>query len=196
MRRPPYPNTAAALPDRQGAAQPPPATAPGQAGQLDALICTKNFDHPDGNTAAVELLLTSGLAGNWECRPRCARHPAAADARLLAKVSPAIRFVIIDLRHQLAAASGGQALPDDGPGPDTWWVIDHDGDCGGASLLCGTCIGQLRCVLNRSGHQLLDPQPEKWGGECCDGCGKALVIPDVVAIGDDSRAGVSQVVQP
>ncbi len=196
MTRPPYPNAAAALPDRPVPAQPLPATAPSLAGQLAALRCTKSFDHPGGNTAAVELLLTSGLAGNWECRPRCARHSAAADARLLAKVSPSITVVIIDLRPMLAAAGGGQALPDDGPGPDTWWVVDHDRQCGAVALYCGTCLGQLPPFIHRSKHQLTDPQPEKWGGEACDGCGKALVISGIAAIADDSWAGVSQAVQP
>jgi len=162
----------------------------------DPLQCTRSSDHPDGNTVATSLLLTSVTFGTWDCRPRCARHPATADARLIRLATPRARVVIIDLPGQAEQDASPAAAPAAAPGPDTWWVVDHFSKDRNEHLYCGSCVALIPAFLNRIQTQLLDPKPEFWGGECCDGCGKPLVIGQPERLQEAGWAGVSQPAQP
>ncbi len=61
------------------------------------LPCSKALDHPDGPAAATELLLITVDGRDWTAKPRCIRHPAAADVRLITKAVPAALCLVVAL---------------------------------------------------------------------------------------------------
>jgi hypothetical protein len=64
----------------------------------DALRCTKNFPHPDGDQATELLLIKNRYADDlWEVKPRCAAHPADDDIPLLRHFNPSLICVVVPL---------------------------------------------------------------------------------------------------
>lgn len=79
----------------------------------------------------------------------------------------------------------------DRPGEGTWWAVELIKVTERLYLFCGSCVWQIPSFLNHYQSQLLNPDPQKWSGEVCDGCSKALVIVALGAPDDEVTAGAS-----
>jgi hypothetical protein len=63
----------------------------------EVILCSKNFEHPDGAAAAELLLIRHPDDAGWDVKPRCPAHPAADDIPLLRRLNPSLRCVIVPL---------------------------------------------------------------------------------------------------
>jgi hypothetical protein len=71
----------------------------------DALRCTKDFPHPDGDQATELLLIKHLYTDTWEVMPRCAAHPADDDIPLLRHFNPSLVCVVVPLKGDLSGPS-------------------------------------------------------------------------------------------
>lgn len=63
---------------------------------MPEITCSKNVTDPCGQPA-VEFLIVGSTPSSWSAKPRCKDHPAAADVKMLHRVSPSLTCLIVQV---------------------------------------------------------------------------------------------------